>query len=402
MLAFLVEFTFIIGTLMILAACGLGLIAPFAHRFPFVLLASPQAGLLLLTSATQLFYSIFYLPTGKALLIATAACLVITGCSLFVTGFRLHRQEFLLFILLTVLTSAVYAVANCASSIANGGPSLLYADGTDHLAYAHLADWMRDHAPSHDAAYRSEPLADPTLPYQSLPNIVFGMDPRMGAYTFVGIIGILRGVPSSFAYDSACAVALAAGVLGVAAVFTTRLFTFVTLALGLSLAHWYDFTQAGFFSKALAYPSALFTVGLFFLRWNDYRGWVIASLLVATAGSALMLSGFVTVLVILLLCMSAMFFRTLQSRRVELRDYTVLGLMAAFAVAVSGFFVRPYGGGFPHDPYKSLPTAFRALDIEGWITTTHMAQPIIVLILVFTVLATLSLAILTHTGASKR
>jgi hypothetical protein len=84
----MLEFASIFGALIIFAACGLGLVAPFARRFPFALFASPQAGLLLLTTATQSIYSAFYLPIGKALLIATPTCLTLTGISLFATGFR--------------------------------------------------------------------------------------------------------------------------------------------------------------------------------------------------------------------------------------------------------------------------------------------------------------------------
>jgi hypothetical protein len=395
---FLTEFAFILGALLILAACGLGLVAPFASRFPFVLLASPQAGLLLLSTATQAIYSVLYLPIGKALLIATPTCLALTGISLFATGFRPRLREILSFAVFAVLFSAVYAVASCASSIATLSPSMLYSDGTDHLGYANLADWMRDHPPSHDMAYRGvEPRADPTFPYQSLPNIMLiSSEPRMGAFTFLGIIGTLRGVPSSYAYDLACAIALAAAVLGVASVFTTRLAIFVTLALGLAIAHWYDFTHAGFFGKALAYPSILFAVGLFFLSRGDYRPWIIAVLLTAAAGSALMLSGYVTALLLLVLGMPAIFLDALHSRRVEMQDIAVLGLMAAFAVAASGFFVRPYGGTFPGDPHAVLATALRAFEIEGWRVTTGMAQPIVVVLLALGVVASLSLVVFAY------
>jgi hypothetical protein len=388
-----IELAFIFGTLVLFTGCGLGIIAPYARKLPFALLASPQAGLLLLSTTTQLYYSIFYLPIGKALLLAIPTCLAVTVCGLLVTKFRLLQKELLFFLVSAALLSAVYTVASCASSIKNGSPSILYTDGTDHLAYAHLADWMRNHAPSRDAPFRSEPWADPTLPYQSLPNIVFGMDPRMGSYTFVGIIGVLRGVPSTFIYDSACAIALVAAILGVAAVFSTRLPIFLMLALGLSLAHWYDFTHAGFLSKALAYPSALLTTGLFFLGLGDKRIWTIVSLLSAVAGSALMLSGQVTVLILVLLGVPAMFLRTLQARRIEIRDFCVLILMSFFAIAVSGFFVRPYGGGFPHDPYRTLPTAMRALDIEGWVVATGTAEASVWL-LVCAVAATITLVIL--------
>jgi hypothetical protein len=116
----------------------------------------------------------------------------------------------------------------------------------------------------------------------------------------------------------------------VAAVFTTRKVIFVTLALELSIAHWYDFTHAGFFGKVLAYPSLLFAVGLFFLSWDNRRDWVIAALLVAAAGSALMLSGYVTALLLLVLGMPAIFLKSLYLGRIETREIAVLGLMAVF------------------------------------------------------------------------
>jgi hypothetical protein len=296
-----------------------------------------------------------------------------------------------------VLLSAVHAVLSCASSIATRSPSVLYSDGTDHLGYANLADWMRDHAPSHDMTYRDvEPRNDPAFPYQSMPNIMLGSEPRMGVFTFLGVIGTLRGVPSSFAYDLASAVALSAAVVGVASVFTTRFVIFVTLAFGLAIAHWYDFTHAGFFGKALAYPSVLFAVGLFFLSWGDYRPWIIATLLATAAGSALMLSGYLTALLLLILGMPAIFLNALRCHRVETQDVAVLGLMAAFAVATSGFLVRPYGGTFPGDPYGALATALQALDIEGWRATTGMAQPTVVVLLAFSVVASLFLIVLAH------
>jgi hypothetical protein len=397
MVAFLTQFAFIFGTVLFLAVSGLGILVPYARRFRFLLIASPQAGLLLLTTATQSIYSILYLRIGTALLIASAASLVVTTISLVVTGFRPQPREFLLFLLCAAVMSGVYAGASCASSIVTPSPSVLYSDGTDHLGYAHLADWMRDHAPSHDMGYRAvEPRSDPAFPYQSLPNILLSSEPRMGAFTFLGIIGTLRGVPSSFAYDLACAVALAAAVLGVASVFTTRWAIFVALALGLATAHWYDFTHAGFFGKALAYPSVLFAVGLFFLSRGDYRPWIIAALLAAAAGSALMLSGYVTAMLLLVLGMPAIFLNALHSRRVETQDVAVLGLMAVFAVATSGFFVRPYGGTFPGDPYGTLATALRALEIEGLGATTGMAQPTVLVLLAFGVIVSLFLVVLAH------
>jgi hypothetical protein len=155
MLQFLTQFAFIFGTLLFLAACGFGIPALYTRRFPFVLMASPLAGLLLLTTATELIHSVLYLRIGTALLIASAICLVVTAISLVATGFRPQARQFPFFLLCAILICAVYAAASCASSIATGDQSLLYLDGTDHLGYANIADWMRDHPPSRDMAHRA-------------------------------------------------------------------------------------------------------------------------------------------------------------------------------------------------------------------------------------------------------
>jgi hypothetical protein len=58
--------------------------------------------------------------------------------------------------------------------------------------------------------------------------------------------------------------------------------------------------------------------------------------------------------------------------------------------------VRPYGGGFPSDPYRALATASRALDIEGGRADTGVAQPTVVALIAAAVVASLALAVVTH------
>src|SRR5262249_31068458 len=148
----------------------------------------------------------------------------------------------------------------------------------------------------------------------SMPNLLFDGDPRIGAFAFMAMVGVLANVPSSFAYDTASAIALTAGVTGVAAVFARRWSIYAMLVVGLAMSHWYEFLRAGFLGKALAYPAALFLVGLFLARAGDRRAGILALLCVVAAGSALMLSGYITALVLTLVGLAWLALESLRSR----------------------------------------------------------------------------------------
>jgi hypothetical protein len=360
------EFGLVISAIAVLSLCGAGIVAPFRGVIPFTALAAPQAGLLALTTATLAAWSVLHLPIGAAALIGVATCIAFSATVLAAQRYVPSGRD-LVASGLFIFSVAVVAVAiNCLAAAQHGAPALLYADGTDHLGYAHMADWLRWHAPANVMPYEAEPRADPAIPYQSMPNLMIGGDPRIGAFAFLAMIGVLANVPSSFAYDTASAIALTAGVAGVAAVFARRWSIYALLVVGLAMSHWYEFLHAGFLGKALAYPAALFLVGLFLARAGDRRAGILALLCVVAVGSALMLSGYVTALVLTIVGLVWIALESLRSRRFDIEEFASLALIAAVAVLASGFFVRPYFGGFPGSPYGILETVLRGLDLQGW------------------------------------
>ena len=393
---FAVQLLYILSCVLLLSAIGLSLLGGRSERFPLILFAAPQAGLLVLTVACALVVSVLHVRLGVAVAIALPLCGVLAIGHVWVTGFRTARSEVAFFLVTTALVSVFCAWTTCASASLYGLPSVLYADGTDQLGYAHMADWMRDHAPSDKMSYAAVPRADPLFPYESFPNIMLGSEPRIGAFMFVGIVGVLERLPSSFAFDSACAIALCAAVLGVAAAFATRRWVFLFLVAGLLLSHWYDFLRAGYFGKGLAYPSILFTAGLFFTRRGDSRPWRIAPLMVAATGSALLLSGYVTAILLITLVLTVIALDTIYSRRVDTQEVAVIGFMAAFAVSASGFLVRPYGGGFPRTPDGVLGVVSQALEIDGWYARIPPGPSSVWAFLSIAVLATVAGIVLAH------
>jgi hypothetical protein len=57
--------------------------------------------------------------------------------------------------------------------------------------------------------------ADPTHPYESVPNLLLVIDPGSGTFRFLALIGLIRQLPSTFAYDPGSGVFQSAAVLGV-------------------------------------------------------------------------------------------------------------------------------------------------------------------------------------------
>jgi hypothetical protein len=347
-----------------------------------------MAGVLLLTVSVLFIYSVFHLNVREALGWAAGFCIGLSAVTAIAAGYRPSSRDVASFALFAIAAAAIAAWFAEAASIRNGGPSLLYAEGTDQLGYAHVADWIREHRP------QIQPRADPAVPYESMPNIVFELDPRIGAFTLVAIVGSLRGLPSTFAYDPTCALLLAAAALGVAAVFARSLWALALLSAGLAVAHWYDFTRMGFLGKALAYPSSLFLVGLLFAMRGNYTPWRLLMLCGIAIGSALTLSGYVTGLMLTVIGFTAVGLEVLRTRRFDVDEFAVVCLLTATAVAASGFLVRPYVQGFPSTTFGPMDTLVRSLDIESWLMIQAVpgSTKIVLMGLVLGIAGTLSVA----------
>jgi hypothetical protein len=335
-----------------------------------------QSGLLFVTALSLAFYNILHVPLGIAGAIAVGVCATVSVASLWGTGYCPSRRDLLCAPIVFGLVSLCVASFVCTASLVRGGPAILYADGTDHLGYAHVGDWMREHPLSERWIASAEPRATPEVPYESFPNLMFAYEPRMGAFAFLGIVGAARGVPSSFAYDPACALLLASATLGVSAVFTRRWVQFVVLATGLSLSHWYEFVHSGYLGKALAYPSILFLIGLFVAASRrPWTGWRLVPLLAVAAGSSLVLSGLLTGVLLVVVGGTVIGLRKAYRYGPCGQDLAALIIAAAFSVAASGLLARPFATVYPSSSLEILSVGLRALDLDGWTARVGYGLP---------------------------
>jgi hypothetical protein len=360
---------------------GLGPMLLFKNSLRFHVLASPLAGLLLVSTSTLPIYFVFFVPYSTAALCAAGIALLasIIFCAAYWKDLR--AADIAIAIELFAVAAICFAWFSNAASIRSGSPSIVYFDGTDHLGYANVAEWMKDHiaVPGHNApgpenVPRSDARADPAHPFESMPNIMLNSEPRNGAFGFLALISLIRQLPSTFAYDPASGVFLSAAILGVAAVFARTGLAFAILALGLVFSMWYEFSHAGYFGKTLAFPTTLCSLGLFFAarQTNDLR--VLFVLLMMCVGSALLLSGVVTAAILASFGGSALLISCIFDRKMDWNQISRLTICVLVSVLAGGFFVHPVNGFVVGGVYAANFVAPRALDLEGWTAGTTFEE----------------------------
>ncbi len=352
----------IAGMVLGLALAGGVAVRPFASFLRFAPLVQPLAGLLVVVLGTLALYVLLRLPLAQAGAIAWVACCVATVAGLDRARWRVRaRGDSFAMIGTAVVTAAVATGVTTATSVHHDEPAFVYFDWTDHLGYAHMADWLNGHLVS------QLPVLDSTRPYTSYPNLLVSVDPRFGSFTTLALVSQVIGRSGMFSYDLACALVLAITVLGLAGVFAQNRASVAMLVLGLLSCHWFDYNRTGFFAKAIAFPSAFLVAGLFtVVGTKRLTPATISMLALLASAAALMQSGasaalFLTVIggtYLLAGCAYAVVERrarisispglSLSHQLSHIRDGgIILGLLIGTAVLSSGTLARPLSPTFP-------------------------------------------------------
>ena len=281
---FLIEWLFVIGSLAALSAVGGFALVPYREKLPFVVLAAPFAGMLLLAFGGALGYNVLGLPIGTAFILTAIAGVVATAFAVkrATQGSALWSswRSWLYPIAVTIVLAGVVTWYTTFATTTVGNPGFQYWFGTDHLGYAHPADWIIAHPPW------DKPRVDPAYWYESWPSAMIEGDPRFGSFALLALTAMVRGLPAAFAYDPACAVVLSATMIGVAALFARGRITLVLLLIGLLSSHWFDYTRSGFFAKSLGYPAGFFVAGLFMHSMAPLRPAMLIPLLLMACGAS--------------------------------------------------------------------------------------------------------------------
>jgi hypothetical protein len=363
---FLTESIFVLGLLAGLSAAGGFLVLPFRKSRKYVALASPLAGLFVLALGTGACYSVL----GKSLVFCASLCeLACIGASL--VAFLIVRPTFrwrgcILPAAATLVVVSLITFSTDTATICLDQPAVQYMDGTDHLGYGQMADWLSVHTVA------QLPQMSPDAPYEAFPTYLVHGDPRFGSFFAMSIIRSIRGLSGAFTYDIACAVVLSAAILALAGIFARSFFSMLIVLVGLTTCHWFDFSRSGYLGKLLGFPGCLLVAGLF-LSADVLSPPVMSVLVILTAATAVMYSGIAmavflsSIIGCYLLCQIVL---EPSSRRVAklsevLPAATLLGALIVVAVVAIGSVARPLATPFPDYGVGWGYVLPRILDLEN-------------------------------------
>ncbi len=280
LLTFLVEYSWVVATILILTVTGGFILTPFYDGQKNYLMAAPLAGILILSLGTAALYIILGLSLKTSSLLTILMCSGATLITLFFCPPRFNKSELPNLIIVFVVIAIITYISEYAT-IASGNPSLFFKGAIDTPFYANVADWLNTHLAS------SPPQKDSGEIYQLWPATLFQVDIRFGAYFILGFFSALRNQPALFSYDFACAVILSAAIISVSSVFIRRSsLAFIFLFLGLLVSDWYDYGRSGFLGKLLIYPSVLYIMGIFFYMKKPVTPRKFFSLIILTYAAA--------------------------------------------------------------------------------------------------------------------
>lgn len=273
--------------LLLLTLAGGFSVIPFAKVVNYPLLIAPIMGLFFVVIGTSIFYNVLNLSMLTSTITVLIGCFLLTALSILTTTINFKKNQSTLNLssesikicLFLFLFIGCIVYLNFYASIYYGEPTLLYTDGSDHLGYTQVADWINQHTITQRPSGNSV--------YESWPSIMFNGDPRFGSFFTMAFISLIYNKSGMFSYDMACSVVLSCVFLAVAGVFSRSYKTLILLCLGLFTCYWFDYGRSGFFGKILGYPSGLFVVGLFLITPRPFSVAQLIMLSTAVVGAAI-------------------------------------------------------------------------------------------------------------------
>jgi hypothetical protein len=349
---FLNEAALALAGLLLLGLCGGWVV--ISLRLPFSALTAPLAGIGVFAIGIAGLWG----RGGSSFRTAAALVIALTTAATLIVAWRTPRARVTLAALLAVVAVLLLSVlTNSTATLRVEGPAIGMGDSSEQANYGQVADWITDN--------RAKSILAPAERgwlYEKFPRDEVSTDPRSGAFYYLALIKMLRGASGLFSYDLACTIAWAAVILGVASVFARTPLTLWLLIIGLVTVSWYDYGRSAFFGKLLAYPSALFVLGLA-LSGRPTSSRVTAALLL-TIGASTLHSGHVTALMVATVGGAFLLSAAAFQRRVPAHA-PLIGLMFVAALATTGALTRIIPVGYPSIGMGWLYIVPRALDLQN-------------------------------------
>jgi hypothetical protein len=266
---FIISMIHLAAVLFLFGLIGGFVLIPFRHHLSFPFFIAPQVGIFVGIAGTAFCYTFLNMPISTAFNVTTIGAILLTIFALAHNKIRINifREILVPLIASIVLISMINYVCNSATFIAHDF-SLTYLDGTDHLGYAHVADWLTMHLSA------VIPQLDQNFPYQSWPAVVFKIDPRFGSFFYLAIVEHIYQLDGMFSYDIACALLLSAACMGLSGLFARSKLTYMLLLLVILTSSFFSYGMSGYLGKMIGYTSILFLIGLFLVS-EKFSSWQV-------------------------------------------------------------------------------------------------------------------------------
>lgn len=366
-MVFLNEWLFVVVVNLLFAATGGFAIVPFRRAFPFAILLAPIFGLLIVTLGALAFYVFFKFTFTLSFYISTIGCSVTTLLVVWWNGLKADIRTLGVSLVLLLALAAVTTLTLTATTLKFGSPSILYTDGTDHVAYTHTARWMLENRITEIVRI------DQSDPFQTWIYPAFVADTRSIAFSFTGVISILSGITPFFAFDLTCAVIMTAGVLATAAAFGRQPLIIIFLIVGLFTSHWFDYSRTGYFGKLMCYPTMFSLAAIAIAALRERITIVeIAALSLLTFAVSLAITGTVAAFYLAMIGLAYLAINWMLNGR---QDSTIrerlpeqallIALLTGVAICSSGMLSRPMELRFPVYDLSWQYIIGRMLDLDS-------------------------------------
>lgn len=348
---------------------------PFRHQIRYPILAAPMAGMLLWAMGVFIIYSFAGLSVETAAIITGIIYTTITIASLIYLKPTIYWHDVFFISILVVIMAAICTYLSNFTSIKFGHTGFLFREGSDHLGYAIMADWLNAHL------VKQLPIVNPSVPYQSFPALLAGNDheilindPRFGSFFSLAIISLLFGQSSTFSYDIACGIILLTSYLGISTLYSRTPKILVLLLLSFFTSFWFVLSRTGYFGKIMGFPSIIFILGFYFLQQDHddatkENKFCFIVTLALTFAAAMVYPGFVLAAFLIIVGGLFLVFKSIDIGRnlnhiklIKLRDDAgLLFVMILIAFAAPGLlsvprYFLPLGMEFPLSWYQVFLT----------------------------------------------
>src|SRR5688572_21591879 len=134
---------FIFAMFLLFAACGWWAVAPFRLYIRYPIAVAIPAGMMLLACTALMIQVVTETEFTKALALAIVVLIAGSIAAVLAYGYKEIVQDALVVVSIAVVAAFGVTFLMTAAEVRTGEPALAYAIGTDHLGYAHVADWLR-------------------------------------------------------------------------------------------------------------------------------------------------------------------------------------------------------------------------------------------------------------------